>query len=67
MKIRYKNITEGILRFRAFDKDGIKKVFELKPDEEVELGGESKFGGLKKITESAGKGKKTKKKVEGDV
>ena len=64
----YKNVSEGTLRFRANDLEGIKKVFELKPGEEVDLGKETRFGGLKKVTESAGKGKKTKKKVnEGDL
>lgn len=54
--IRYKNVTNSVLRFRAFNEKGVKKVFELKPGKEIELGKEAKLGGLEKV----GKNKKTK-------
>jgi len=58
---KYKNVTETVLKFRANDLKGIKKVYELKPGKEQEFGSEAKFGGLQRVTESVGKGKKTKK------
>jgi len=49
--MKYKNITEKILKFRANDSKGIKKVFELKPDEEMESDRIVSFGGLEQIKE----------------
>ena len=37
--MKYKNVTNGTLRFRAFDVNGVKKAFELKAGEEEEFGG----------------------------
>ena len=54
-------MTKEILKFRAHDLKLNKKVFELKPGEEIELGTESKLGGLELVR----KGEKKKKK--GDV
>ena len=50
--MKYKNIGEGVLRFRAHDKDGVKKVFELKPDEEMESDRLVSLGGLEEIKET---------------
>ena len=58
---KYKNTTKGILKFRAADSNGIKKVFELKPDKEMESDREVKLGGLELVKEKA----KTKKKSLG--
>ena len=63
--MKYKNVTEGIIRFRAHNSKGIIEVFELKPDEEMESDREVEFGGLKKVSEQDGKGK-SNKKVKGD-
>lgn len=49
--MKYKNVTKGILRFRANDKSGQKRVFELKPDEEMEAIGKVSFGGLEQVKE----------------
>ena len=62
--LKYKNVTEGILKFRAHDGKMVKKVFELKPNQEVELGSEARFGGLELVKEEANK--KSKKKKIGD-
>ncbi len=45
----YKNVTKANLRFRAPDSKGIKKVFELKPGEEMESDRELRLGGLEKV------------------
>ena len=58
--MRYKNVTRGVLKFRAHDIDGKKKRFELKPGKEIESDRVVHLGGL----EWVGKGK-TKTK-EGD-
>ena len=63
--MRYKNVSENILKFRAHDSKGIKKVFELKPDKEMESDREVRFGGLEKVSEKVGKGK-SNKKTKGD-
>ncbi len=55
--MKYKNMTDGILKFRAHNSKGIIQVFELKPDEEMESDREVGFGGLEKV----GKGKSIKK------
>lgn len=47
--MKYKNITNGVLKFRAHDKEGIKKEFELEPGKEVESDRELRLGGLKLI------------------
>lgn len=57
--MKYKNITKGVLKFRAHDEKGIKKVFELKPDEEIESDRELSLGGLELV-----KSKKTKKESD---
>ena len=56
--MKYKNTTDKILRFRATDSKGKKKVFELKPGKEFESDREVNFrdGGLEKV----GKGKSDK-------
>ncbi len=59
--MKYKNITKGVLRFRAHDSKGIVKVFELKPGKEMESDREVRFGGIEEV--GKGKSKKTK---EGD-
>ncbi len=60
--MRYKNVTKGVLKFRAHDSKGIVKVFELNPDDEMESDREVTCDGL----EQAGKGKSNKKEGEGD-
>lgn len=62
--MRYKNATKSVLRFRAVGTDGIKKVFELKSNEEIELGREANLGGLVKVAEKI---EKTEKKKRGEV
>ncbi len=57
--MKYKNVTEGILRFRAHDSKGKKRVFELKPGKEMESDREVRLGGLE--LEKEGKGKSNKK------
>ncbi len=60
--MRYKNITDGVLRFKAKDSKGIKKVFVLKPEEEFESESDMIYhGGIEKISEKARKGKSSKK------
>ncbi len=59
--MKYKNVTEKILRFRANDSKGKKRVFELKPGKEMESDREVRHGGLEK----AGKGK-SEEKSKGD-
>lgn len=63
--MRYKNTTKGILKFRANDSKGEKKIFELKPEEEFESDREVHLGGLE-LTEKAGKGKSKKTKESED-
>lgn len=58
--MKYKNITNKILKFRAHNIKGIVEVFELKPNGEMESDRLVRFGGLEKI-EQAGKGKSIKK------
>ncbi len=64
--MRYKNMTKNILRFRAYNKEGIKQEFELKPEEEMDFIREVTLGGLELIEtekiEKAGKGKSKKSK-----
>ena len=60
--MKYKNTTKGILKFRAHDSKGIKKVFELKAGTEMESDREVHLGGLEKV----GKGKSNKKN-EGEI
>ncbi len=59
---KYKNVTKGILKFRAFDENRIKKKFELKPDKEVELGTIASMDGLELVKEK----EKIKKIKQGD-
>lgn len=58
--MKYRNTTDGTLRFRATNVKGVKQIFELKPEEEMESDKEVNYVGLKMV----GKGilKKTKKK-----
>ena len=60
--MKYKNITKKVLRFRATDSKGNKKLFELKPGKEMESDREVNFrdGGLEEV------GKGTSKKSKGD-
>jgi len=60
--MKYKNVTEGVLNFRANDVKGIKKEFELKPGKVMESDRELRFGGLELVNEEV-KSKKTKEKV----
>ena len=50
--MKYKNITERLLKFRAADKDGVKRVFELKQDQEMESDRIVSLGGLELMKES---------------
>ncbi len=61
--MKYKNVTKGVLNFRAHNSKGIVKVFELKPGKEIELDREFFHGGLElqKEIEQEGKGKSNKK------
>ena len=61
--MKYKNVSDGILKFRAHDKKGIVKVFELKPGQVMESDREVGHRGLE--LEKEGKGKSTKK-LKGD-
>ena len=45
----YKNVTENVLKFRAFNEKGDKVKLELKPGEEVELVGKPRMDGLVKV------------------
>ena len=65
--MKYKNITNGVLSFRAHNAKGVKQVFNLNPDKEMESDREVRFGGLVLVneTEKAGKGK-TNKTKKGD-
>mgnify|MGYP003148397668 CR=1 FL=1 len=60
--MKYKNITKKVLRFRANDSKGNKKLFELKPGKEIETDRKINFrdGGLEEV------GKGTSKKSKGD-
>lgn len=63
--MKYKNITNGTLKFRAANVKGEKQVFELKPGQEFETDREAKFSGLELVNpEKVEKVKKVKK--EGD-
>ncbi|MEK0337253.1 MAG: hypothetical protein QQN41_07460 [Nitrosopumilus sp.] len=57
--MKYKNITKGVLKFRAHDSKGIVKVFELKPGKEMESDRAVNLGGLEEV----GKGKLNKKDI----
>lgn len=48
--MKYKNVTKGNLRFRAADSKGVKRVFDLKPGEEMESDREVRLGGLEKVS-----------------
>jgi len=54
--MKYKNKTEGVLKFRAHDKDGKKRVFEIKPGKEMESDREVSLVGLDKIINKIKKG-----------
>ena len=58
----YKNVTKEILKFRANGKDGLKRRFELKPNEEMESDRPISFSGLEQIKEI----KKEIKKIKED-
>lgn len=60
--LKYKNVTETVLRFRAHDVKGVKQVFVLQPGEEMESDREVSFGGLEQIKDI----KHTKTKKESD-
>lgn len=49
--MKYKNVTKEVLKFRAADSKGIKRIFELKPDEVFESDRIVSFGGLELIKE----------------
>jgi len=51
--MKYKNVTEGVLKFRAHDLNGEKKVFVLKPGEEMESDREVSFGGLELVKQES--------------
>ncbi len=57
--MKYKNISKGVLKFRVHAKDGQKRIFELKPDEEMESDRLVSLGGLELVNEEP-KLKKTK-------
>ena len=56
--MRYKNISKGNIKFRAFNTKGEKVVFGLKPNEEVELGKEANHSCLEKVSEKENKFKR---------
>lgn len=58
--MRYKNISKSVIKFRAHDKNGVKKQFILQPDEEFESDRVVMFGGLELVEEKKKKTKKTK-------
>lgn len=61
--MKYKNVTEGVLRFKAKDLKGVKKIFVLKPGQEFESVSDMIYhGGIEKVSEKVGKGKLEKKK-----
>jgi hypothetical protein len=59
--MKYKNVTKNVLQFRAFDLKGVKRVFTLKPNQEVELGKEAHLGGLELVDDG-----EIKKRKKGD-
>ena len=63
--MKYKNISDEVLKFRANDSNGIKKVFLLKPGEEMESDREVRFGGLELVKQGLVKDQ-TKSKLKGD-
>ena len=56
--MKYKNMSDRVLKFRAHNAKGRVEVFELKPDEEMESDREVGVGGLEKV------GKGTIKKIK---
>ncbi|MAF50797.1 MAG: hypothetical protein CMH64_01775 [Nanoarchaeota archaeon] len=60
--MKYKNTSKRVLKFRAHDSKGNKKLFELKPGKEMESDREVRLGeeGLEEV------GKGTSKKSKGD-
>ena len=52
--MKYKNTTQGVLKFRAHDKDGKKRRFELKPGKEIESDREVSLVGLEEIKNKKG-------------
>ena len=56
--MKYKNKTEGVLKFRAHDKDGKKRVFEIKPGKEMESDRKVSLSGLELIQNKKEKGDK---------
>ena len=66
--MKYKNVTKEVLKFRAHDSKGIVRVFELKPEKEIELDREFFHGGLELVEEEIEKERKgkSKKTNEGD-
>lgn len=58
--MRYKNTSDEILKFRAHDKNGIVKVFEVKPGKEIESDRAVEHPSMV-LSEKAGKGKSNKK------
>jgi len=61
---KYKNVTDNMLKFRAYDKSGQKTVFELKPNEEFETEYDVLFGGLEVVKEPRSKKKEENTKFE---
>lgn len=59
--MKYKNATKGVLRFRAHDKNGKKKVFELKPGQNMESDRKVDFVGLEQVGDNDDFKKKKKK------
>jgi len=54
--MKYKNTTQGVLKFRAHDKNGKKRVFEIKPGKEMESDRVVSVGGLELIENKIKKG-----------
>ena len=50
--MRYKNVTEGVLKFRAHDKDGKKRVFELESGKEMESDRLVSLAGLEQVKQN---------------
>ncbi len=59
--MKYKNITKGILRFRAHNIKLEKELFIVKPGKEIETGVNIKVKGLEKVSEK----EKTKRPLRG--
>jgi len=70
--MKYKNVTEQVLNFRANDDKGIKQVFVLQPGEEMESDRVVSLGGIEEVKKPKAQcamvpRKKIKIKKESDV